>query len=124
MNISKAIRFVEANGTTLERYRLHFLLDKERKDEIPQRHLRNLQNKDGGFPYNDEKGKVSCVNATSNNLGLMIDLGLDKSDVGRKTVEYLLKIQGKDSSWSEDEAIKPYNPPFWDLPNDLNTTIG
>lgn len=123
MNISKAVSFVEAKGTALEKYRLHFLLGKERDDEIPLRHLRNLQNKDGGFPYNDEKGKVSCVNATSNNLSLMIELGLDKSDVCRKTAEYLLKIQGEDGSWSENEAIKQYNPPFWDLPNDLKTTM-
>ena len=122
MNIPKAVSFVEANGTTLEKYRLRFLLGKEWNDEIPLRHLRNLQNKDGGFPYNDEKDKVSCVNATSNNLDLMIELGLDKSDVCRRTVEYLLKIQERDGSWSENEAIKQFNPPFWDLPNDSKTT--
>jgi len=123
LNISKAVRFVEANGTALEKYRLHFLLGKARNDEIPLRHLRNLQNMDGGFPYNDEKGKLSCVNNTSNNLGLMIELGLGKSDVCRKTVEHLLKIQGKNGGWSENEQINQYNPPFWDLPNDLKTTI-
>jgi len=111
------------NGTALEKYRLHFLLGKEKNDEIPLRHLRNLQNKDGGFPYDDEKGKLNCVNDTSNNLNLMIELDLDKSDVCRKAVEYLLKIQGKDGSWSENEAIKQYNPPFWDLPHDFRTTM-
>jgi len=123
VNVQKAVVFVEAKGTSLEKYRLHFLLGKERNDEIPLQHLRNLQNKDGGFPYNDEKGKMSCVNTTSNNLSLMIELGLDQSDVCRKTVEYLLKIQGEDGSWSENEAIEQYNPPFWDLPNDLRTTM-
>jgi len=123
LNISEAVRFVETNGTALEKYRLHFLLGKEKNDEIPLGHLRNLQNRDGGFPYNDEKGKVSCVNATSNNLSLMTELELDKSDVCRKTVEYLLKIQGEDGGWSENEAINQYNPPFWDLPSDSKTTI-
>jgi len=123
MNVSKAVEFVEDHGTTLEKYRLHLLLGKERNDEIPLRHLRNLQNRDGGFPYNDEKGKLSCVSATSNNLGLMIELGLDKSDVCTKAVEHLLKIQGRDGGWSENEAIKQYNPPFWDLPGDLKTTV-
>jgi len=123
LNIPNAVRFVEANGTALEKYRLHFLLAKERDEQIPLQHLKNIQNEDGSFPYNDEKGKSSCVNTTSNNLSLMIELGLDKSDVCRKTVEYLLKIQGKDGSWSENEAIKQYNPPFWDLPNDLKTTM-
>jgi len=123
LNTPKAVRFVEVNGTTIEKYRLHFLLGKERNDEIPLRHLRNLQNKNGGFPHNDEKGKVSCVNVTGNNLSLIIELGLDKSDVCRKTVEYLLNIQGRDGSWSENEAVKQYDPPFWDLPNDLGTTM-
>jgi len=123
LNIPKAVRFVEVNGRALEKYRLNFLLGKERNDEIPLRHLRNLQNKDGGFPYNDEKGKLSCVNATSNNLSLVVELGLHKSDVCRETVEYLLKIRGKDGSWSENEAIEQYNPPLWDLPNDLKTTM-
>jgi len=123
LDISKAIRFVEVNGTSIEKYRLHFLLGKERNDEIPLQYLRNLQNKDGGFPYDDEKGRLSCVNATSGSLGLMIELELGKSDVCKKTVEYLLKIQGKDGSWCENEAIKEYNPPFWDLPDDLKTTM-
>lgn len=123
LNIPKAIRFVEVSSTALEKYRLHFLLGKERNDEIPLRHLRDLQNNDGGFPYNCEKGKASCVNATSNNISLMIELGIGKSDVCRKAIEYLLKIQGKDGSWSENEAIKQYDPPFWDLPNDLKTTM-
>jgi len=123
MNISNAISFVEANGTSLEKYRLRFLLDKERNDEIPLQHLRNLQNKDGGFPYKDEKGKVSCVNSTSNCLSLLLELQLDRSDVCKKTVEYLFQVQGKDGGWSENEAIMQYNPPFWDLPNDLKTTV-
>jgi hypothetical protein len=123
LNIQKAIRFVEMNGTALEKYRLHFLIGKERNDEIPLRHLRNLQNKDEGFAYNDQKGKVNYVNAASNNLSLIIELGLDKSDVCRKTVEYLFEIQGKNGSWSENEAIMQYDPPFWDLPSDLKTSM-
>lgn len=123
LNIPKAVEFVEANGTPLEKYRLHFLFSKEKNDEIPLLYFRDLQNQDGGFPCDDEKGKVSSVNTTSNKLSLMIELGLDKSDVCRKTVEYLFRIQGKDGSWSENEAIKQYNPPFWDLPNDFKTTM-
>jgi len=123
LNITKAVRFVEANGTALEKYRVHFLLGTERNDEIPLLHMRNLQNKDGGFPYNDEKGRSSCVNDTNNNLHIMIELDLDKSDACRKTVEYLLRIQGEEGSWSENEAIRQYNPPFWDMPNNPRTVM-
>lgn len=65
MDIPKAISFVEKNGTALEKYRLRFLRGKEKNDEIPLQYLRNLQNEDGGFPYDSEKGKLSCVLTTS-----------------------------------------------------------
>jgi len=123
LNIPRAVRFIEANGNVIENYRLRFLLDKERIDEIPLQHLGSLQNRDGGFPYNDEKGKASCVSATDNNIGLMIELGLGKSDVCKKAVDYLFEIQGKDGSWSESDAIKQYNPPFWDLPGNASTSM-
>lgn len=123
LNVSKAVSFVEERGTALERYTLNFFLGKERNDEIPLRHLRMLQQENGGFPYNDEEGKASCVNAASNNLSLMLELGLERSDVCRKAVEYLFRVQGEDGSWSENEAIKRYDPPFWDSPNDLRTTL-
>ncbi len=123
MDIQKAISFVEKNGTALEKYRLRFLIGEERNDKIPLRYLRNLQNEDGGFPYDDEKGKLSCVNDTSNYLSLLVELGLGNSDVREKTVEYLFRIQGKNGSWSENEAIKQYNPPFWLTPGNLKTTM-
>lgn len=123
LNIQKAIRFIEENGTELEKYRLRYLLGKEEGKELPLKHLKALQNDDGGFPYDDEKGKLSSVNSVSVNLALMVELGLEKSEVCRKTVAYLLKVQGEDGSWDEDEAINQYNPPFWDAPGDLRTKM-
>lgn len=123
MDIKKAIKFVEENGTELEKYRLGYLLGKERDNEVPLRYLRNLQNPDGGFPYNNEKGKLSSVNSTCTNLGLMIELGLSESDICRKTIEFLLSIQGEDGSWDENHAINQYNPPFWNMPGDLKTKM-
>jgi len=123
LDVSKAISFVEKNGTALEKYRLRFLIGKEESDEIPLQYLRVIQDEDGGFPYDSETGKLSCVNDTSNYLGLMVELELDSSDVCKKTIEYLFRIQGKDGSWSENEVIKQYNPPFWLIPGDLKTTM-
>ena len=123
MNVQRAIRFVEENGTELEKHRLNHLLGKERDDEIPLRYLRGLQNDDGGFPYNDEKGKPSSVNSTSVNLSLIIELGLNNSDVCRKTLESLLSVQSEDGSWDENQAINQYNPPFWNRPGDLKTKM-
>ena len=123
LDIQKAIRFVEENGTELEKYRLRYLLGKEKSKEFPLKYLRELQNDDGGFPYEGEKGKLSSVNFTSVNLSLMIELGLTESDICRKTLEYLTRVQGEDGSWDENQAINQYNPPFWNTPGDLKTKM-
>ena len=123
LNVQKASVFVENNGTEIEKYRLSFLLGKERDDRIPLTYLKGLQNSDGGFPYNNQKDRPSCINATCVDLSLVIELGLESSDVSRKVVDYLFKVQRNDGSWTENEEIKQYDPPFWDLPNDLNTTM-
>jgi hypothetical protein len=123
LDVQKAIRFVEENGTELEKYRLNYLVGKERDDEVPLRYLRGLQNDDGGFPYSHEKGKLSSVNSTSVNLSLMIELGLTESNVCRKTVEYFMDVQSENGSWDENHAISQYNPPFWDMPGDLKTKM-
>lgn len=102
---------------------MNYLLAKERDDEVPLRYLRGLQNDDGGFPYNNEKSKLSSVNITAVNLNLIIELGLTKSDACRKTLEYLTSVQGEDGSWDEDLAINQYNPPFWNKPGDLKTKM-
>ena len=123
MDVEKAIRFVEDNGTELEKYRLSYLLGKKRDNEVPLGYLRRIQNVDGGFPYENEKGKASCILSTSANLGLMIELGLADSGICKKTVEYLLRVQGRDGGWNENDEVKQYNPPFWDLPGDLKTKM-
>ncbi len=123
LNVQKAISFIEENGTELEKYRLNYLLGKERDNEVPLKYLRGLQNDDGGFPYKNEKGKVSCISNTSVNFSLMIELGLAESDVSRKTIQYLLRVQDKDGGWDENGKIKQYNPPFWDTPGDPKTKM-
>jgi len=123
LDIEKAKDFIEENGTELEKYRLRYLIGKERDDEVPLRYLRGLQNDDGGFPYEDEKGRLSSLNFTSVNLSLMIELGLAKSGVCTKTLAYLMSVQGKDGSWDENQAIEQYNPPFWNKPRDLKTKM-
>ncbi len=123
MDVEKAMSFVEENGTELEKYRLNVLLSKDRDDEVPLGYLKELQNDDGGFAYNGEKGKLSSANSTSVNLSLMIELGLTESEVCKRTIEYIMQVQGKDGSWDENPAINQYNPPFWNIPADLKTRM-
>jgi len=89
----------------------------------PLGYLRKLQNIDGGFPFNGEKGKLSSVNNTSANLDLMVELGLVESDACRKTLDYLVSVQGEDGNWDENRAISQYKPPFWNIPGNLKTKM-
>lgn len=123
MDIQKAIAFIEQKGTKLERYRLRRLLGKEKNMDFPLRHLKELQNNDGGFPYEDTKDRLSSINSTGMNLALMVELGLGESDVCKKTVKYLFDVQHENGSWDENKAINRYNPPFWNTPGDLNTRM-
>ncbi len=123
LGIQKAIAFIEQKGTKLERYRLRRLLGKEKDMDFPLRHLKELQNNDGGFPYEDTKDRLSSINSTGMNLALMVELGLGESDVCKKTVKYLFDVQHENGSWDENKAINRYNPPFWNTPGDLNTRM-
>lgn len=123
LDIQKAIAFIEQKGTKLERYRLRYLLGKEKDRDFPLRYLKGLQNNDGGFPYEDERGKLSSINSTGINLALMVELGLKESDICKKTVKYLLDVQHEDGSWDENKTINKYDPPFWNTPGDLKTKM-
>jgi hypothetical protein len=123
MNVERALKFVDRFGTMLERYRAEYLFQSVRDDEVPLRHLRRLQNEDGGFPYNLEAGRPSSVNETSGMLSLVAELDLGESDVGQRAVNYLFRVQRSDGGWDENPEISQFNPPRWDTPNSLNTRM-
>jgi hypothetical protein len=119
--IKAALNFIQEHGSTLDKYRLNYLLNKKRNDEIPLKNLRNSQNEDGGFPYNLEKGKHSCVSETCSMLSLIKELNLEESGICKKTLQFLFKAQQQDGSWDENPRITEYGPPPWDTPKKLET---
>jgi len=123
MNVESAFKFVECFGNMLERYRVKYLFQGTRDDEVPLRYVRRLQNEDGGFPYNLELGKPSSVNETSGILSLVAELNLGESDEGQKVIKYLFQAQSLDGSWNESPEISQFNPPRWDDPNNVNTRM-
>lgn len=121
MNIEAALNFIQERGNAIDRYRVNYLLNERHNNEIPLKNLRSVQNKDGGFPYNLEKGKRSSVSETCSTLNLIRELGLRKSDVCRKTLQFLFKTQQQNGSWNENPSIAEYKPPPWDTPSKLET---
>lgn len=124
MDVRKAIEFVKAKGNLLERYRIVFLFDRFRKDEIPLIYMRNIQNEDSGFPHELQKGRESSVCETVTMLEIMKELDLVETDVARNAIDFLFNIQGDDGSWDENEAILRYGLPFWDMPGALARNYG
>ena len=123
MNVEAALNFIKEHGNSIDKYRINYLLDKKREDEIPLSYFQKIQNKDGGFPYNHEKGKHSGVSETSSILALIRELDLKDVEVCKKALQCLFKIQQKDGSWDENPKIAEYDPPPWDTPGALGTKI-
>jgi hypothetical protein len=123
MNVESAFKFIERFGNALERYRREYLFENFRDNGVPLGYLRQLQNEDGGFPYNLEVGKPSSVNETSGVLRLVAELALGESDVCYKIVDYLFSIQRSDGGWDENPEIRQFNPPRWDTPRNINTRM-
>ncbi len=119
MNIEKTLEHIMNNGTGIDVYRVEYLFYNKKDDRVPLEILSAIQNKDGGFPYNREKGKASGLSETSVFFSRMDELGLLEYDTGKQCIAYLVNTQKNDGRWSENNEISQYNPPPWDQPNDL-----
>jgi hypothetical protein len=119
MNIEKSLEYIMNHGTRLDVYRVGYLFYNKKDDKIPLEILSALQNNDGGFPFNDEKGNLSGLSETSVQFSRMDELGLLDYDAGKQCVTYFINTQKNDGRWSENEEISQYDPPPWDQPNDL-----
>lgn len=78
-----------------------------------------MQNEDGGSPYDLEKGKDSGISETCSVLSILSELNLLDYDIAKKSIKYLLKKQKNEGRWSENLEILKYDPPPWNIPEDL-----
>jgi hypothetical protein len=121
VDITKSISFVEQNGSEIEKARLrHILYGATVKPEILQPFV-SLQNGDGGFPLNRVKGQPSTINDSLNALWWMEDLGILRSPISEKAIQYLIDTQLEDGGWDEDPNLSSEDLPQWIIPGDLLT---
>jgi hypothetical protein len=123
MNVEEILEYVKKNGTEMDLYRIEYLFYGKKDDAIPLNLLAALQNADGGFPYNTEKGNASRLSETSVQFTLLRELDLLKTDLGKRTVNYLVSTQKSDGRWSENPEIAQYDPPPWNMPGDLKSDM-
>ena len=121
--MKQAIDFVCKNGNILEKARLDAILGRKKPVKSILRMIANLQNKDGGFPYNMKKGKPSTISDTTVALIWLNDLKMLDSDIGKKAIKHLISLQKENGSWDENPEISSYNPPVWMIPGDKKTIV-
>ena len=76
----------------------------------------NLQNDDGGFPYQRKKNQISTINVTSGSLHTLLDYGLSKSKPFQSGIKFLCKNQNSKGYWNEPLELHKLKPPIWDDP--------
>lgn len=123
MGILEAIEFVNKNGSEEDILCLNCILEGKKADPPYISELIDLQNKDGGFPYNFEKGNTSTLMDSTAVLVIMEEFNYLDHEIVEKIVKFLLNKQEEDGSWNESEDIVMYNPPIWMDPRNLHVKI-
>lgn len=123
IDLDRARRFVEQNGTSLEKMRLRAILDGENPDPSTLQPLMNLQNKDGGFPSRPRPGSVSSVDNTLTSIWQLDELGMFPSPSTDRALEFLISVQQEDGGWDENPALPGFDLAPWVIPGDRATRL-
>jgi hypothetical protein len=105
MDISKSIAYVEDNGTKLEIARMKHILYDIRPEQEDIRSFIELQNHDGGIPYDRKKGNLSANGVTLTILLWLDDLWMLESLLAVYSSKYFIETQHDDGSWDESPLI-------------------
>ena len=119
VDIEKTLNYIKKNGTDLDVYRVEYLFYNKKDDKVSLKIFSQVQNEDGGFSYNLEKGEDSGISETCSMLSILSELNLLDYHIAKKSIKYLLKKQKNDGRLSENVEILKYDPPPWNLPDDL-----
>jgi prenyltransferase beta subunit len=123
VNQSRAIAFIHAKGSEIEKARIAHILKGVKPPPHLVSFLADKQNEDGGFPFQGHKGCPSTISDTTFSLVWLDDLGLLKTDAAGKAIAFIHSRQNDDGSWDENPAIKPYNPPPWMRPGERAVVV-
>lgn len=93
MDITKSIVFIEERGSDLEKARIRQILSGQKPEaDVTQRFIQ-LQNGDGGVPFDMVRGNLSSVDNTLTALWWMDELGILRLSIAERAIGYLLAVQ-------------------------------
>jgi squalene cyclase len=119
----RAEDYIYSRGSDLEKARVSCVLHGVKAEtEVIQRFI-ELQNDDGGFPFEMHKENLSTINDTTVALWYLEELDLLFSEAARRAFSYLLSTQKADGSWNEDLRINQYELPPWIKLDDPKTIL-
>jgi len=110
-----AVSYVLENGNPFHKLKLLLILNlqPEKRRELV-RELKSMQNSDGGWPWQLQKGKPSGISQTTRTLELLLKTGESKSsDMVKRAVAFLFQKQNEDGGWSENPELKEIIPKDW-----------
>jgi len=123
MDFVKAVGFVRRMGSEEEVERLGCILEGRKPKTRLIEELRRIQNADGGFPLDMEKGKPSTLMDSAVVLVRLEEFNSLQVDIAEKVVGFFFVTQDEDGSWNESGNILQCNPPPWMNPRNIHVKI-
>lgn len=110
-----AVSYVLKTGSPFHKLKLLFILNiQPEKRKKLLRDLKSLQNLDGGWPWQLQKGMASGISQTARTLELLLKAGESRdSDITKRAVAFLFQMQKEDGGWSENPELKGIIPKDW-----------
>ncbi|MFW9921940.1 MAG: prenyltransferase/squalene oxidase repeat-containing protein [Candidatus Thorarchaeota archaeon] len=118
VDIRKTIEFVLNSKSKIDIAKLNVILGNDVEDNLQElfNFYSELQNTDGGFPFQNIASQISTINATTASLHIMLDYGLDDNRTFQNGISFLDNQQNPKGFWNEPHTLYKLNPPIWDDP--------
>ncbi|NHJ32064.1 MAG: terpene cyclase/mutase family protein [Asgard group archaeon] len=118
LDIQKAVEYITNTDSKIDIAKLNVILenDVEKNKQQILEYFSNLQNEDGGFPYQWKKNQISTINITTSSLHTLLDYGLSESKLFLSGIKFLYNTQNPSGFWNEPQELHKLKPPIWDDP--------
>jgi len=111
-NEMKAVRYVEEHGNEVEILRLRKYQGLSDSKEV-LRVLSIYQFPSGGWYYEDDETKTLSLGASTLWLRVLLELGLQGTEMVHRTASFIMENQDEDGSWYELEEKLKRSPQAW-----------